>query len=297
MVLYAGRLDSALEHFQAGRSLYRPDQLGMFPLAAIHPIVLSLYFSAKTHCLRGFLDQALNYIEQGIAVAETDAQPFSLAFIQWGEIVCRQLRGEAELTEAACQAFISHADEQGFALLSAAAIIQRGWALTILGRINEGIDTIERGLILYWATGAHLSETFLLAYCAEAFLTSGLLEKCSILLEKAFQIMESNGERYFEAELHRLKGETLRTSAPAEAGRHFQQAIGIAQFQGARSLELRAANSLAKLWLGQSRPELARALLEKTYPVLTEGFDTRDSLEARVLLAAMTDGSLPDTSN
>jgi len=293
--LYAGHLDFALEHFQASQSLYRPELRGMFPLAAIHPIVLSLYFSAKTHCLLGFPDQALNYIAQGIAVAEADAQPFSLAFIQWGEIVCRQLRGEAELTEAACRVFINHADEQGFALLSAGAVIQRGWALTILGRIEEGVDAIERGLVLYWATGAHLSETFLLVYCVEAFLLSGLPEKCSNLLEKAFQIMESNGERYFEAELHRLKGETLRTSDPAEAGRHFQQAIETAQFQGARFLELRAANSLAKLWLGQSRLKLARTLLEKTYSALTEGFDTRDSLEARTLLAAMTNGSLLDS--
>lgn len=292
--LCVGDLASVLEHFQACQQIYHPEQRGMFPLAALHPVVAGYFFTAKAFWLRGFPDQALRCVEQGITIAQGDAQPFAIAFIQWGEIICRQLRGEIDLTEAACRELLAHTDEQGFALLFAGAAIQRGWALAHLDRIEEGVDSMVRGIGMFRATGARLTETYLLAYCVEAFLRAGLLERGAALLGEAFEFMEESGERYFEAELYRLKGETLRPVAPAEAERYFQQALAISRQQGARSLELRAAMSLARLWLAQSRHGPARELLETAYSALTEGLDTRDPLEARALLAVMEDCSLDD---
>lgn len=285
--LYSGRLAFAFEQFQASQAFYCAEQRGMFPLMAIHPVVLGHFFSAQVYWLRGFPDRALVCAEQGMAVARADAQPFSLAFIQWGEIVCRQLRGEAALTETFCQTLIAHADEQGFALVSALAVTQRGWALARLDRIEEGVDLMRKGIAAFRATGARLSETNLLANCIDVFLRAGLLEQGAALLEEAFALMEQSGERHFEAELQRLKGEMLRASAPVNAERHFQQALETARQQGARALELRATMSLANLWLSQSRPEPARKLLYDVYSAFTEGFDTRDLCEARSLLAAM----------
>lgn len=295
--LYTGRLAFALEHFQASQTLYSPDQPGVFPLAAVHPVVLSYYYLAKAYWLLGFPDRALSFLEQGQAVAQIDAQPYSLASIHWSRSVCHQLRGEAELAEASCRTLMALADEQGFALLAAITTIQRGWALVNLNRIEEGVDSMERGIAAFRATGARLSETYLLAYCVDAFLHVGLYEKGTALLEEVFAYMEKSGERYFEAELHRLKGETVRTSAPTDAERHFLRALETARLQGARSLELRAAISLARLWLDQSRVEPARALLSAVYSAFTEGFDTRDLIEARVLQAVMADPSLSDTCN
>jgi len=295
--LYTGRLACALEHFQASLTLYNRDQTCVFPLTAIHPVVLSYYYAAKAYWLLGFPDRALSFLEQGQAAAQIDGQPYSLASVQWGKNVCHQLRGAVELTEASCRALITLSDEQGFILLSAITMIQRGWALMYMNRIAEGVDLMERGIAAFRATGGRLSETYLLAYIVDAFLHVGLNEKGAALLDEVFAYMEKSGERYFEAELLRLKGETVRTSAPADAEHYFRQALAAARLQGACSLELRAAISLSRLWQNQSRIQPARELLHAVYSVFTEGFDTRDLIEARTLLTALGDCSLSNTFN
>lgn len=182
---------------------------------------------------------------------------------------------------------MTYADEQGFALLSALAVTHSGWTYIHQGKVAEGTDLMQRGIALFRATGARLTETYLLASCVDAGVRASLFEPSSHLLEEAFTFIEESGERYFEAELHRLKGETMVILKPVDAESHFQQALEIAREQGARSLELRTAMSLARLWLSQSRPEPARKLLYDVYTAFTEGFDTRDLCEARALLAAI----------
>src|SRR5262249_36496756 len=144
----------------------------------------------------------------------------------------------------------------GFPHWRAYSVILRGWALAHQGQAQEGIAQIEQGLRAYRATGAELWRPYLLALLAEAHGTIGKPEEGLTLLTEALTLVETTGQRWCEAELYRLKGELLlqQSSGNAtEAKTCFHQAITIAQSQQAKSWELRATTSLARLWQQQGK--------------------------------------------
>jgi predicted ATPase len=143
----------------------------------------------------------------------------------------------------------------------------------------------------YRTTGAELARPYFLALLAEAY---GMIRKPAAgltALAKALTLADKTGERWYEPELYRLKGELLLQQSSdnhTEAETCFQQAIAIAQNQQAKSLELRAATSLARLWQSQGKREEARQVLGDIYGWFTEGFDTVDLKEAKALLDELT---------
>jgi predicted ATPase len=137
------------------------------------------------------------------------------------------------------------------------------------------------------STGARLHRVCFFTLLAEAYGKAGQAETGLSMLAKAVTLAEQTEERYYEAELHHLKGELLLQQSSenqTEAESCFQQAISIAQNQSAKSWELRAATSLARLWRSQGKREEARELLEPVYSWFTEGFDTADLIDAKALL-------------
>ena len=166
-----------------------------------------------------------------------------------------------------------------------------GWALAEQTQEEDGITLIRQGLAAFQATGAALFMTYSLALLAEAYRRMGQAEAGLRVLQEALALVDKHDERFYEAELHRLQGELLlRQVAPdaAEAAARFQQALTIARRQQAKSLELRAAMSLARLWQQQGKRAAARELLAPIYGWFTEGFDTADLQEAKALLAALS---------
>jgi predicted ATPase len=173
-----------------------------------------------------------------------------------------------------------------------------GWAIGVQEHSPEGLVQIQQGLVMYRLTGAEYQRPHYLTLLAEA---SGLLdqpEEGLVALDEALTVMEQTGERYYEAELHRQRGELLlrreAQSHPAQGSREphdaeacFQQALDIARRQEAKSLELRAAMSLSRLWQQQGRRAEAYELLARIYGWFTEGFDTADLQEAKALLEAL----------
>jgi predicted ATPase len=168
--------------------------------------------------------------------------------------------------------------------------LMRGWALAQQGQAREGIEQLTQGLIAHRATGAELRRPYHLALLAEAHGTLGEPEAGLAVLTEALTLVDTTGERVWEPELYRLKGELLLQQAAdnqAEAENCFQQAIVIAQNQQAKSLELRATTSLAKLWQQQDKRKEAYDLLAPVYHWFTEGFDTADLQEAKAWLDAL----------
>jgi predicted ATPase len=175
----------------------------------------------------------------------------------------------------------------------------RGWALVAQGQAEKGIAQIRQGLTTYQATGAELICPYWLALLAEAYEKGGQAEEGLAVLAEALAAVEKTGERWWEAELYRLKGELLLQSGgqslepgvthpqSATAETCFQQALEIARRQQAKSLELRAAMSLSRLWQRQGKRDTARQLLAESYDWFTEGFDTADLQEAKALLDAL----------
>jgi predicted ATPase len=174
--------------------------------------------------------------------------------------------------------------------------IMRGWSLTAQGQRKEGMAQMHQGLEAFRATGGELNRTYYLVLLAEAYGQSGQTDEGLRVLTEALTAVESGRERWWEAELHRLRGELLsRPGSPrpqtkgrrrrmVEAERCFQQALEVARRQAAKSLELRAAMNLSRLWQHQGRRQEAYDLLAPVYNWFTEGFDTADVQEAKALL-------------
>jgi predicted ATPase len=162
-----------------------------------------------------------------------------------------------------------------------------GWARAHQRQGEEGIEQIKQGLTLCRATGAELQRPYYLALLAEAHGTMGQLEAGLTVLTEALTLTDTTGEHWYEPELYRLKGELLLQQSSdhqAEAESCFAQAIAIAQNQHAKSLELRTATSLARLWQSQNKHQEAYDLLAPIYGWFTEGFDTADLKDAKALL-------------
>jgi len=176
----------------------------------------------------------------------------------------------------------------------------RGWALVEQGQGKEGITQIHQALTDWQATGAEMHRPHFLALLAAAYGKVGEAEQGLTALVEALAQVEQTGERWYEAELYRLKGELLLAQEgyrPQALGFRektekveecFLKAIDIAQKQQAKSWELRATMSLARLWQRQGKQKEAHQLLSEIYGWFTEGFDTKDLQEAKALLAELT---------
>jgi predicted ATPase len=152
------------------------------------------------------------------------------------------------------------------------------------GKVDQGFREMRRGLADYRATGAEFWRTDYLALLAEACGKVGQVNEGLNVLAEALDAANGTGERRWLAELFRLKGELILTQDEDEAEACFVRAIEIARSQGAKSLELRASNSLSRLWQRHGKREEARRLLEGIYDWFTEGFATADLQEAQALM-------------
>ena len=182
---------------------------------------------------------------------------------------------------------VALASEHGFPQWAAFGRILQGWADAQQGEATTGIARIRDGLAASEATGARVPTPLFLTLLAEALALAGKIEEGLAALDDALAKAAVSGERGWNAEIHRLRGELtgrLPYPDPAKAEDSFRTALAIAREQGTRGYELRAATSLARLWREQGRRGEARDLLAPLYGSFTEGFDTADLKEAKALL-------------
>jgi predicted ATPase len=241
----------------------------------------------------GYPDQALAQSQEARALAREVSHPLSLAQYLVHAAELHHLQREAQLTQECAEAAVALSTEQGFSVLSAWGTILRGWAMAELGNSDEGIVQIRQGLAAYRATEAELARSFFLALLASAYGKAGQVQAGLSVLAEALAMVDKTGERFYEAELHRLEGElmlqgpSIHTDGRAnaeEAEACFHKAIAIAHRQDAKSLELRALLSLTRLWQQQGKTAQARQKLAEIYDAFTEGFETADLRQAKVLL-------------
>jgi class 3 adenylate cyclase/predicted ATPase len=288
--LYTGHLLSAREHIELGISLYDPerDRPLTFRYGGTNAGVVVLSHASRVLWLLGYPDQALERGNEALALAQGLSQPASLAFARVFVGVLHQFRGEVRAAQENSESLIALCAEYGLTNWLAFATIVRGWAMTEQGRKQEGIAQIQEGLANTRATG--WSEMYLpysLSLLAEVFAETGRRDEGLSALTEALAIAEEHGNRHYEAETHRLKGELLLkqdASNTSEAQDCFERAVEIARRQSAKSLELRATMSLARLLANQGRRDEARMMLAEIYNWFTEGLDTADLKDAKALL-------------
>jgi predicted ATPase/class 3 adenylate cyclase len=287
-LVWLGEFAGARAHLEQGMALYNLQQHRSHAfLYGYDSGVHGLAFEALALWYLGYPDQALRRIHDALTLAQELSHPFSLAlaldFADW----LHQLRREGQAVQERAAALMALATDQGFPFWDACGTIHRGWALAEQGQSAEGIAQMCQGIAAYRATGAELQRPYYLALLAEVYGKAGQADEGLRVLAEALTAVHTGGERHHKAELYRLKGELLLTQDvpdAQEAESCFRQAVDVARQQQAKSFELRAAMSLSRLWQQQGKRAEARQLLEPIYSWFTEGFDTADLQEAKVLL-------------
>jgi predicted ATPase len=300
-----GEFVPAREHLEQGIALYDPQQHRFHTfLYGVDSKMGCLSYTAQTLRELGYSDQALKRSQETLTFAHELSHPFSLAWAFVSAARFHQFRQEVQLAQEQAEAAIALSTEQGFPSWLAWGTILRGWALAEQGWGEEGIAQIQQGLAAFRASEIKFFRSYSLALLAEAYGKGGQPQHGLPLLSEALDVVGKTGECFYEAELYRLKGEltlqrqfkvpssefevpntqhlTPRTQAEAEAC--FLKAIDIARQQQAKSLELRATVSLARLWQQQGKTVEARQTLAEIYGWFTEGFDTADLKDAKALL-------------
>jgi predicted ATPase len=237
--------------------------------------------------LLGYADQAQQWSQEVLARAQQVEHTPSLARAQRFAAILSQHRRDVAATQAYAEAGMTLATAQGFDHRVAQGHILRGWALAMKGDAATGVAHIQQGLGAGQSIGQKLYRPYHLALLAEAYDQAGQSEVGLTFLAEALTLVEATEERWWEAELYRLKGELLlRLPLPniPQATACFHQALDVARNQQAKALELRAALSLSRLWQQQAQRTEAHQLLADIYGWFTEGFDTADLQEAKALL-------------
>jgi class 3 adenylate cyclase/predicted ATPase len=288
-LFFLGEVGPARVSLEQGMTLYDPQQHRAHTVlyGGADPGVVCFIYASLASWLLGYPEQALARSYQAVALAHEVSHPFSLAYALDLAAILHRLRREGGATRERAEAAMTLATEQGFPLWLALGAILRGRTLAEQGPRAEGIAQIRQGLAGLQATGTELARPYVLALLAEAYGQGGKAEEGLSVLTEAWAAVQKTGERWWEAELCRLQGELVLARSPedgAEAEALFRQALDVASSQQAKSLELRAAMSLSRLWRHQGKRVDARGVLAPIYSWFTEGFGTGDLQEARALL-------------
>jgi predicted ATPase len=290
--LWLGVLPAACLHLEEGIARYTLDQRRAPVFRMGHDLgVACRAFVAQTLWLLGYPEQALARLHEALALAHELSHPFSLAYARcWAAFVSQYRRDVSAVYEQA-EAAIALSTEQGFTQWVALGTSMRGWALAMQGQGEAGLAQVRQGIAAWRATGAALAVPYLCTLLADVTTHLGHTEDGLQALAEAHSLVEQQEERWWQAEIARLRGVLLlrqSETTQAEAEAWLQRALDVARHQEAKSLELRAAMSLSRLWQQQGKQAEARALLAPVYGWFTEGFDTADLQEAKALLEALT---------
>jgi predicted ATPase len=223
-------------------------------------------------------------------LAHALSHPYSLAFARCWAAIVSQFRRDVPAAHEQAEAAVALLTEQGFPQWAAFGTSVHGWALGMQGQGEAGMAQIRQGIADCRATGAMLRVPYFNTLLADVCAHLGHTQDSLQALAEAHTLVEQQEERWWEAEVARLRGVLLLRqpgTPPAEAETCFHQALDVARRQEAKSLELRAAMSLARLWQQQGKRAEAHALLAPVYHWFTEGFDTADLQEAKALLDAL----------
>jgi class 3 adenylate cyclase/predicted ATPase len=287
-----GALPTARLHLEEGIAHYTPDQRRASIFRMGHdPGVGCRTFAAMTLWLLGYPEQALAHIHAALALAHELSHPYSLAFAQSMVAMGYQLRRDVPAVHEQADASVAISIEQDFLLWAALGTSLRGWALAMQGQGEEGMRQVRQGLATWWATGAAVHIPYFCTVLAEVCDHLGHPEDGLQALAEAHTLVEQHDQRWWEAEVYRLQSVLLlrQPGTPqAEAEAWLQRALDVARRQHAKSLELRAALSLSRLWQQQGKRDEARQLLAPIYGWFTEGFDTADLQEAKALLQELS---------
>jgi predicted ATPase len=287
-----GEFVPAREHLEQGTVLYHPQRHRSYAFSQGKDAgVNSLTLLAWSLAYLGYPEQALTRVQEALTLAQRVSHPPSLEYAFSSAVLVYQLRSEVSEARAHVERALAVSREHGLGFREVLASIFFGWTLVMQEHAAEGLPQMIEAIAAYRATGAEAWRHYWLALLAEAYGKAGQIPESLAALAEALALVDKNGERFYEAELHRLKGELLLSQSSdhhPEGESCFHAALTVARHQQAKMWELRAAMSLSRLWQLQGKRAEARELLAPVYGWFTEGFDTADLQAAKALLAALS---------
>jgi predicted ATPase/class 3 adenylate cyclase len=289
---WLGEFAPARQHLEQGIAHYDPRRhQSHIVLFGQNEGVVCLCREALVLWYLGYPDQAVARGTEAFTLVQELSHPASLAYVRYWIAFLYHQRREAQKTLEWTDASMTLSTEQGFAYWPPQGMILQGWVLAEQRRVAEGIIRMREGLAALQVTGTEIVRAYSLGLLANACKHLGQFREGLTLLDAALTAVDKTGGRWSEAELHRLKGELLarqNVSGAQQAEICFGQALAVARRQQAKSLELRAAMGLCRLWQKKGKRQQARDLLSEIYGWFTEGFNSPDLRQARGLLEELS---------
>jgi class 3 adenylate cyclase/tetratricopeptide (TPR) repeat protein len=277
--------------FQAARALFESSGEPHLPRALYASVSVDDVYMVRqsrlgfTLACLGLLDQSRLQAREALLDARRLEHVYTLGHVLINVCHVEWLIGSPIGDQWHATEVISLAEEHGFPYWSSWGLLHRGRSVVARDSTEDAIAMMQEGLSIMRASGGSLLSTWVLTMLAEAYAKLGRPVEALKAIAEAFLVVDATDERIGEAELHRLRGDLLNvTGDPAAAERDYHLALAIAGKQSAKLFELRAATSLARLWLDQGKRKEACELITPVYGWFTEGFDTRDLKEAKTLL-------------
>jgi predicted ATPase len=292
---YRGAFPASLEHFKRAAASCTPDlRRSMCGTLGFDPTVSANSLMGPTRMWLGYSDGALHAIEAALRATEEIAHPYSLAHALHAASVIADWRGDWEGLRVHNARALAVTNKEGYSYFAATAIYFEGLCMVREGRTDEGLARMKEGCEKLGAIEGRTSQRRFTSQLAEHLARAGRLNEGLDLLDA--ELATAGVAPFWDAELLRVRGELLleRGAAPdaVEAEACFERALDVARQQCAKSFELRAAMSLARLWSASGRTQQAAAVLSEAYNWFTEGFETSDLRDARALLEAIPSGSI-----
>ena len=300
-VLFMGDLALAHHHFEQGVALYRVENHGKHvQYYTTDPGVVCMAYLAWTKWLSGYPDQAKQLIQQAQTLARQLEHPHSTTLmLSLSAFIYQELAGPA-VVQPYLDELLALAETHGFKYWQAQGSIQLGAQQVQLGEVATGIETMRWGQRTYHETGSNVGHPYFMARLADAYCRAGEYTQAIETLQRALAYSVKTVEVYYNAEIHRIRGQVLTDSGLGTAEEiedSFREAIFYARKIGAKSFELRAGIRLSRFLQQQERHDEARCHLTEIYNAFTEGFDTRDLREAHQILQNLSTGSESHVTN
>jgi predicted ATPase len=283
----AGAIDRSQAHFDQALSLYNPAEHRPLAMRFGHDTRVSVlsYRSASLWCL-GYPEAALKDAQHALDDAREINQAATTMYALRLVLLTFMQCGNYDESNSLLDQLLALANEKGASFWAASGIVTRGCILALTDKASEAVQSITSGLTGLRSTGGLVGASLYLAYLTKAYSELGQFDDAWRCIREAMTAVETTKERCYEAEVYRIAGELalLSPEPDATAEAYFERALGVARHQQAKSWELRAAMSMARLWSDQGKRQQAHDLLAPVYSWFTEGFDTLDLKEAKALL-------------
>jgi predicted ATPase len=284
---YCGQFKKSAAHCDSVRTLFDPTHHRHLALVyGQDHRMSSCVITAQATAALGYPDQARRWRLEALAEAQRTSHHFSRAYARSMTLTTLQYLRDTEGLRHAIEEAVTYATEQSIVFWLLYARFFHGWVLLEDGKSAEAISLLRESIAAYRATGSEVQVPHAMTALAQALVRTGAIDEAFDVLAQALEQTAHGGERHYEAETHRIRGDLLASTSndPDRAESTYLQALTIARRQEAKLFELRAATSLARLWHRHARTVEARNLLNPLYGWFTEGFNEVDLQDARAAL-------------